>query len=204
MNNVLLISETKVREFTDINKNVDSKLITSNILLAQDITVQRLVGTKLYQKLMSDIQNNTLTGNYQTLLDNFVQPVLLWASYYEILEAIFARPRNNGLLKPTGGENSESVDQTMYDRKRDSARSRRDFYAETLARYLIDFQSQFPEISSTQYLYQMYPDFGQQFRGPIVFSTNARGRYLEYAMKNNLPIVDSAWPQFPPPNIYNK
>lgn len=199
MNSTLLISEAKLREFTDLNNNVDSKLITSSVIVAQDIVIQRLLGTKLYQKLMTEVDAGTISGNYKTLLDNFVQPVLLWAAYYEILEAIYIRPRNNGLLKPTGGENSVDVDTTLYDRKRESAKNRYQYYSETLAKYLIDFQSNFPEVGSTQYLYQMYPDMSQQLRGPIVFRTNARGRYLQYAIKNGLPITDSSWPQFPPP-----
>lgn len=201
MIDTLLISEAQIRQYTDVNNNIDAKFITSNIVLAQDITIQRLLGTKLYQRLLDDVKNNTLAGDYQTLLQDFVQPVLLWASYYHILEALYIRPRNNGLINQNGGDNANSVDTELYDRKRDSARARKDHYAETLARYLIDFQSNYPEISSTQYLYQMYPDMSQQTRGPIVFSSNNRGEYLDYALKSGIPIVDSRFPQYPPPKI---
>ena len=40
----------------------------------------------------------TLTGDYKTLVDDYIQDFLLYAAYYETLEAIYIRPRNNGLI----------------------------------------------------------------------------------------------------------
>ena len=45
-------------------------------------------------------------------------------------EDIYVRPRNNGLLSPTGGENSEKVDGTWYNRKRQSVENKKQFYEE--------------------------------------------------------------------------
>ena len=102
MTTTFIISEAKLRQFTDVNNNLDTELIKNSVREAQDIALQRIIGTKLYNKILSDINADTLTGDYKTLVDDYIQDFLLYAAYYEALEAIYIRPRNNGLLTPTG------------------------------------------------------------------------------------------------------
>ena len=197
MTEVILISEDKIRQYSNINNNVDSKLLTNAIIVQQDINIQRLLGTKLYHRLLDDVKIDNVTGNYKILLDEWVQPALLWWSIYEILENIYTRPRNNGLLSPTGGENSKEVDYSLYSRLRESAKQKAQYYSEMLARYLVAKQQLYPEMQSIQYLYQLYPDFGNQLRSPIVFRRNGRGYHFEQAQQIGLRIADSQFPQFP-------
>ena len=66
MTQTFIISEEKLREFTDINDNLDSKLIKNAVREAQDIYLQRLTGTSLYNYILAQIDADTLSGNYQT------------------------------------------------------------------------------------------------------------------------------------------
>lgn len=197
MTTVQLISEAKIREFTDMNNNVDSKLISNAIREAQDIDLQRLLGTLLYNKILSDVQNNTLTGAYKTLVDDWIQNFLLYATYYNTLEYIYMRPRNNGLLTPTGGENSESVDRAMYNVKRQSVMNKREFYAEKLTDYLIENQNSYPEISENVLLYQQVADFGEQFKSPIVMKYNTYSPHLKNLLKMGFKTYDIRYPYLP-------
>lgn len=197
MTTVQLISEAKIREFTDMNNNVDSKLISNAIREAQDIDLQRLLGTLLYNKILSDVQNNTLTGAYKTLVDDWIQNFLLYATYYNTLEYIYMRPRNNGLLTPTGGENSESVDRAMYNVKRQSVQNKREFYAEKLTDYLIENQNSYPEISENVLLYQQVADFGEQFKSPIVMKYNTYSPHLKNLLKMGFKTYDIRYPYLP-------
>jgi len=198
MTDTLIISEAKVRQFTDINDSVDSSLIKNNVRTSQDIHLQRIIGTKLYQKILSDIDANTLTGNYLTLVDDYIQDFLLYATYYETLESIYLRPKNNGLLTPTGGENSINVDRGVYEMKRQSVLNKMEYYADRLSNYISDEQSLFPELNSNNKLYEQYPDYASQYRSPIVFSYNAkRGAHYKQAKDAGLRITDSRYKQFP-------
>lgn len=197
MTTVQLISEAKIREFTDMNNNVDSKLISNAIREAQDIDLQRLLGTLLYNKILSDVQSNTLTGAYKTLVDDWIQNFLLYATYYNTLEYIYMRPRNNGLLTPTGGENSESVDRAMYNVKRQSVQNKREFYAEKLTDYLIENQNSYPEISENVLLYQQVADFGEQFKSPIVMKYNTYSPHLKNLLKMGFKTYDIRYPYLP-------
>lgn len=205
MTDTLLISEIKVREYTDINDSLDNALIKNAIREAQDIALQRVTGTLLYNELLSQVSAGTITDSsnaaYKTLLDDYIQDMLLYASYYNILENTFIRTRNNGLLTPQGGENSAAVDRQVYEMKRTSCQSKFEYYSDRLSRYLVEKQSDFPELSNSTYLYEQVPDFASQYRSPIVFTGATRARYLDLAKKTGLPIVDSAYPQFPPPYI---
>ncbi len=198
MTTTFIISEAKLRQFTDINDNLDTALIKNAVREAQDISLQRIIGTKLYNKILSDIDASTLTGNYKTLVDDYIQDFLLYAAYYEALEAIYIRPRNNGLLTPTGGENSIEVDRTRFNQKRQSVENKMEYYAERLANYINEEQALFPELNSANKLYEQWPDYGTQYRSPIVFTRNAkRGAHYEQAREAGLRITDSKYKQFP-------
>ena len=197
MTDVFIISEANLRQFTDINNNVDSKLLSSAIRESQDIEIQRILGTKLYNKILADIKAGTLSGNYEVLVVDWVQNAAIYFAYYYSLEDIYLRPRNNGLLIPTGGENSDSADGTWYNRKRESVKNKAQFYAERLTNYLIQKQGLFPELNGNVELQQMYPDFGSQYRNPIVMRRNGRGAHYNQARECGLPVYDSRYPQFP-------
>ena len=195
----LLISEAKVRAFSDLNESVDDSLMVNGVREAQDIVIQPIIGTKLYNELILKIDNNSVSGSYQTLIDDYIQPALIYASLYNITENVYVRTRNNGLLTPTGGENSVNVDKTMYDTKRQSISNKQQFYSDQLSRYLNEKYNLFPELGENTELYQFIPDYASQYRSPIVMQRNTRAVYLNLAQRSGLPIVNSAYPSYPPP-----
>lgn len=182
MQNTLLISEAKVKAFTDINNNLDPSLIKSTIREAQIIHITRLLGTKLYDKIIDDVDAGTLTGNYKSLVDDYVQDSLLYWSYYESLESIYLRPRNNGLLQPQGGDNALSVDMIVYDKKRRSVKNKAEYFSERLVDYLCFNNSLFPEYGTEQND-EIFPDAGTQFKSPIVFRNTIRDNIEQLGIK---------------------
>jgi hypothetical protein len=197
MTTTLIISEEKLREFTDINDNLDSKLLMNAVREAQDIYLQRLTGTSLYEYILQQIDANTLVDPYKKLVDDFIQPYLIYASYWEALDAIYTRPRNNGLLQPTGGENSEKADGTWYNRKREMADNKMQYYGERLTNYLIQEQNQFPQLDDNGPFWKQYPDYGSGYRSPIVFNRTTRSYHLAGAMNAGLRLADSRYPFMP-------
>jgi len=197
MTTTLLISEAKLRQFTDLNNNVDSSLLTNAIRTAQDIELQRVLGTVLYNKILSDVDGGTISGDYKDLLDNWIQDFLLYASLYEALEYIYLRPRNNGLVKPTGGDYSVDADLTLYDRKRQSTRNKKEFYGERLVDHLIQYQANFPEYTQGTNLDEMYADTGVQYRSPIALRGSARSNFANECERRGIRVYDSRFPFLP-------
>jgi hypothetical protein len=192
MQNTLLVSEAKLKRFTDINNNLDPDLIRSTIREAQIIHLTRLLGTKLYDKIVEDVANGTISGNYKSLLDDYIQDTLIYFSYYESLETIYLRPRNNGLLQPQGGDNALAVDMQMYDKKRTSVKNKAEYFAERLVSYLCFNNNLFPEYG-TETNDDIYPDSSVQFKSPIVFRKTLR----EDIERMGIKVVNSRYKYLP-------
>ena len=199
MTDTFIISEAKLRQFTDINDNVDTELLKNGVRVAQDIELQRIIGTKLYDSIMNQIDAGPVwtTPAYETLVNDYIQNFLLYAAYYEALESIFLRVRNNGLLTPTGGENSTNVDRSVYEMKRQSVNNKMQFYGEKLANYIAEEQTLFPELNSANKIYEQWPDYGIQYRSPIAFKYQNRAAHYEQARAAGLRVADSRYPQYP-------
>jgi hypothetical protein len=200
MTSTFLLSEAKFREFTDVNDNLDTTLIKNGIREAQDIHLQRIIGTKLYNSLLSQVDAGPIwtSSAYETLVNDYIQDFLLYAAYYEVLEAIYIRPKNNGLLTPTGGENSIEVDRSLFNVKRQSVENKQEFYAEKLSQYISENENTFPELSENNKAYEQNPDYSTQYRSPIVFNRNVKqaGNY-KWAKAAGLRVTNSAYNQYP-------
>lgn len=198
MTNTLFISETKLKQFTDINNNVDSELIKNAVRESQDIEIQRILGTKLYKALIDGIINNTLTNDETTLLNDYIADALTYWAYYYALDAIYIKPRNNGLIRSNGGENSEAADLVLYDRKRKVVKSKADWYSELLATYLVEYRDLFPELSESTGTHEKSPHLNSQYsKNPFVMRNSGRSQWIW----NGLPIADSSRPFYPPPGF---
>ena len=68
MSDVLFIQREDLIRYTLIGGNVDTDKIIPHIKVAQDIHILPILGTKLYEKLQSDISGSTLAGHYSTLV----------------------------------------------------------------------------------------------------------------------------------------
>ena len=191
MTDTLFISENKLKNFTDLNQSVDADLLKNAVREAQDINIQRMIGYELYQAMIARVKNNTITGDYETLMI-YVQDSLLYWSYYEALEAIWLRPRNNGLLIPQGGAEAAGVDSKTYDKKRESVKNKAEWYSERLVGWLIDNQSKFPEFG-TETGMEIFPDQTSQLRSPFV----TRRGYVAEMDKLGIKITDSRYKYLP-------
>lgn len=197
----LFLSETKLRQFTTLNDNVSTELLRNAVREAQTIEIQRIIGTKLYDKLASEVQADTLSGDYKTLMDDYVQYSLLYWAYYYALEEVLLRPRNNGLLQPNGGENSNAVDRDLYEMKRTSVRNKAEWYSNKLSEYILDKGSSvYPELGQTTDIYEDIPDYTTQFKTPFAFRNQMRGD-IEWANQAGVPwTYGKGYSFLPPPN----
>ncbi len=95
---VLLVSSAKLKAFSQVNDNVDDALLLSSIQVSQDIGLQTLLSTTFYQHILNAVQTNTLTNAEDTLLQDYIQPYLLWRSVWEALPTIFMRIMNKSVI----------------------------------------------------------------------------------------------------------
>ena len=199
MTNTFLISEAQIRNYTDIEDNIDTALIKNGIREAQDINLQTVLGTLLTNKLYTLVDAGTIgdaaNSAYKTLLDSYIQNMLIYASYWYILDAIYMRSRNNGLLIPDGGENSVAVDRSMYNVKRQAVENKMQFYSDLLTDFIIEEQVNYPELNASNKLYDLNPNYDSKYGSPFVF--NRRGRLTQEFIDRGIRVYDTRYKQYP-------
>jgi hypothetical protein len=144
MAEALLINRNDLVKFTSLNGNVDTDKFVQYIKIAQDIHLQNIIGTRLLNKIKSDIENATLAGDYLTLVTDYIKPVLIHWAMVEYLPWAAYTVANKGVYKH-GAENSESVDKNEVDFLVEKERQTAQNYTERLNDYICYNQNLFPE-----------------------------------------------------------
>jgi hypothetical protein len=141
------ISKEDLIKNTPLSANIDFDKVKHFVKIAQDIHVHQILGSKLYQRLQSDIIGSTLTGNYETLVEDFIKPTLVQFSFMEYLPFSQYTISNKGVFKSTS-ENSALPTSQEIDSMRDAARDTADYYAKRLVEHLRHNDNLYPEYNT--------------------------------------------------------
>lgn len=148
MNQVQLISEATLKKYTLINDNVDACYIAPAVQKAQDMGLQPLIGTNLYQKVCDLVAAGTIGDdanvNYKTLLDVYITPYLCQKVMSEIQIPLFAKIRNSGILNSTDQQTNNLTMQEVEYIKRNFDNDAT-FYGTRMVEYLCTNNTLFPE-----------------------------------------------------------
>lgn len=177
MANVLLISETKLKSFTNINKNVDMDLLRAEIKVAQDIELQTVLGTKFYNHLLSQVSatGNTFTSDEKTLVDDYIAPFLIHAAYHTAIPHLHYRTMNRGIMEGEA-ESARGVDIETMKYLRNVQKQRSDFYKQRLLDWLNigAGQNLFVDYNSYSSYDGMIPDKTAKYNAGIVLNHTTR------------------------------
>ena len=135
--------------------------------MAQSIEVQRLLGTKLYDKLKADITGSTLTGNYLTLVDTYIKPILIHYAMMYALPYLSVTISNGGVYR-NNPENATALNSdeinTLVEKERDTAQ----YFSQRMIDFLnFNAGSQFPEYY-TNNNEDISPDYEDNFGGWVM------------------------------------
>jgi len=145
---VLLISETKLKNWTTIHQNVDMALLTNCIFMAQELGLQTLIGTKgydYYQNLVLQVQvsGGTMSQADRIMLEDYIAPYLLHRAYFEAMPEIYARKMNAGIVAHET-EHSKTVGIKEMAYFRDIEQNRYEFYSQRLQDRIRSFPNDYP------------------------------------------------------------
>ena len=146
-NYILFISENKLKDSTALGGNVDNEFILPYLKVAQKKYIETKLGTDLFVKLQNDISGSSLSGVYQTLVDDYIQDALVHWAFYECLPFLRVRVSNNGIGVKTS-ENLESMSQEDMHTLREEIRNTAEFYTERLVDYIRHNTSSYPEYNT--------------------------------------------------------
>jgi hypothetical protein len=199
----LLISEVKLKAFTNINKNVDIDAIRAEIGIAQDIHLQNLLGSPFYHHLLDQVTatGNTFNADELILVNDYVADYLIQTSYFEMIPQIHFRTMNVGIVEPAGvdgGRNGVDIETMKY--LRGIQKQRSDFYQQRLQDYLITGrgQNKFPQYLATNTIDGMVPDRSAKYNSPITLFNTTRTGLSRERIRRTMPSYSEIESSSPP------
>lgn len=152
LNKAYLIDPTYVFNYAQgvIDSNVDSNSINTFILMSQDLQTQSILGSHFYRQILADVtaeQNDgtPLPSGIQLLLEQNIQPALLWWTLYNAYPFLYIRATNKSIVQKHS-DDSNSISLAQLDVLRQPLRANAQFADERIEEEILN---------NTQY-YQSY------------------------------------------------
>ena len=176
-NTALLVSEQRLKQWTNLDNNVRVEEITPFIIQAQDIYIQDQLGTKFYNRIKQGVINNDLNADENTFLKDYIGPTLMQYALYLMMPGLKYKLSDKGVLSGSSEETTQtSLDELKY--LRQSTLDTAEFYAERLREYLIDNPGLFPEYQ-TPGTDGMYPNKQKPYFSGLVIPRNRKADYYD-------------------------
>lgn len=154
-----IILPSVVKERMSLHDNVDDKLIYPEIKAVQDLYIMPLLGSTLFNKILNDIANNTLTGDYKDLMDNYLVMAICNYVMSELPEGLNYQFWNKGVSQKTVDNATQPTMSEMYSIVA-KYKSRAEHYVNRARMYLIEYGNEkFPEyVTFVAGVDTVYPD----------------------------------------------
>jgi hypothetical protein len=154
-----IILPSVVKERMSLHDNVDDKLIYPEIKAVQDLYIMPLLGSTLFNKILNDIANNTLTGDYKDLMDNYLIMAICNYVMSELPEGLNYQFWNKGVSQKTVDNATQPTMSEMYSIVA-KYKSRAEHYVNRARMYLIEYGNEkFPEyVTFVAGVDTVYPD----------------------------------------------
>ena len=168
MATTLFINRTDLIRNSIMDGNVDTDRFIQFIKIAQEIDVQQIMGTKMYDGLTSAIPNIDLPANarWKTVLDDYIAPMLIWYAQSNYMPFAAYQIKNGGVFKHTS-ENAQSVDKNEIDFLVEKARTNAEWYSRRFIDFMSFNQATYPEYTNNKND-DIFPSYDSLFNGWVL------------------------------------
>ena len=166
MAEAILITRKDVVKFTAMNGNVDTDKFIQYIKIAQDVHVQNYLGTDLLESIQAKIIAGTLTGDYLSLVNVHIKPMLIHWAMVEYLPFAAYTIANKGVFKHSS-ENAENVSKEEVDYLVEKERDLAQYYTDRFISYMSFNNTLFPEYRSNSNG-DINPSYDSNFSGWVL------------------------------------
>jgi hypothetical protein len=185
--NILFINVDAIKARTNMHGNIDAAMILPEIKVVQDMQMEKILGSALYNKLQNDIEANTLTGIYATLVNTYLIDCLIWYVLSELPLTLSMQVFNKGVVRSAGQDiELPSLNDLVAIQER--YRNRAEHYMERTKRFLIEESSKgnFPEyINPGNRADTIFP-YGGTFSLPISLHDDRNVRCKDWNPRENI------------------
>lgn len=162
----LFITRNDLIKHSSLNGNIDTDKFIQYIKIAQEIHIQNYLGTDLYEKIQTDIESSSLSGDYLNLVNDYIKPMLIHWAMVEFLPFSAYTIANKGVFKHNS-ENAVNVEKTEVDFLIEKERNIAQYYTDRFISYMGFNGSTFPEYYTNNNS-DVYPDKDASFEGWIL------------------------------------
>lgn len=146
MNKILLVSEDFVKTNSALNDNLFGKFLLPAIREAQDINLQLYLGECLYKTILGMVQDGSITAStnesYKVLLDDCIQPYLLYQVQANIIPTINVKLGNIGSVV-SNDEHISTLSQSNIELVQSDFQHKADFYAQRMLDFILNHSNEF-------------------------------------------------------------
>ena len=105
----LLLNPNDIPRLTALSGNIDIDKLTPFVFQAQVLDGKRILGTDLFNKILTDFTNDTLSGDYATIYNDYLIFIIAYyaSSYYVALGTY--QINNNGVIKSTDSATDKNI-----------------------------------------------------------------------------------------------
>jgi hypothetical protein len=140
---ITFINQAYIKQFSVIDENVDDKYLLVAIIEAQDMRIKPILGTALYDQLITACTNETFTAVETTLFETYVQKSLLYWTLYEVSPFLLHKLTNKSIVTKNSTDSS-TISTSELNKLQDNFSDKAEWYDKRMILYLKENQSSFP------------------------------------------------------------
>jgi len=104
------LTENDIPALTSFAGNIDTDALKPFIVIAQTNDILPILGVDLYNKINTDIENDTLSGFYLEFYDKFIIFMLAYFSCSHYIAINTSQISQNGIIKPEQRTDLKEID----------------------------------------------------------------------------------------------
>ena len=130
-----LVTVPQLKQLTSISDNLDCELLQPHLLIAQQLYVAPILGDALYNDLLTQFNNNTISGNTEILLNDYITPAIGFSSWFSAAPFLNFKTQRAGIQTLSSPDNTPvTVEElSLYISRVENLK---DFYCTRLQKYL--------------------------------------------------------------------
>jgi hypothetical protein len=164
---VLLVSEEKLKSFTSINNNVSPLDLIPYVLSSADIYLQNYIGATYYMQLKEQVRTNTVSVDNKFLLDNYIGSALCNWALAMALPWLKYKIFNKSVLSPSS-ENADSITLDELNFLIEQARGTAETYTKRMIEWMVLHPGAYPAYITPNVLDGQLPERGNPYYNSLV------------------------------------
>ena len=171
-----LIDIQELKDLTPIEQNVDEVLFNQTVLYCQDVYVQDICGTALYNQLLTQVATSTLTALNTTLINTYLQPAMRFYIMAEIVRPLSIRFTNVGMMQ-NNTSHSQPISDKLLTETEDHYRNRAELLATRASGYLCANDTSYPLYQNPGTAGDTINPKHEQYSSPLGFGNDTAKRF---------------------------